>query len=94
MLGCHRLTRVGTSKSPGWGSLRLLRVAASFEKKRAAAVSERPVTSLLPVGIFRGGIWTWHTYKQLGNAWHFLFLTGNPERLDDACSPAVPAARR
>lgn len=49
---------------------------------------------LLPASIFSAGIYTWHRYKQPENAWHFLFLTGNPERLNDVCSPAVPATLR
>lgn len=45
----------GEEQKPRLGLSQLLHVAASFENNRVAAVGERPVTSLLPVGIFRGG---------------------------------------
>lgn len=35
------------------------------------------MASFLATRIFRGDVRTWHRYKQLKNAWHFLFLTGD-----------------
>lgn len=45
----------GEEQKPRLGLFQLLHVAASFENNRVATAGERPVTSLLPLGIFRGG---------------------------------------